>query len=278
MLLQDPEVPGTGLQETSPSSLSHKSPRDREAPSRKVGDRSRKEGRMCQGRGWSLPSWRPGLVKGACPAATRPKAAVGGTTAGALGPPWVPAGFHLLAPQCHRGSAPLPAPPRRAAARSTAPAAGAWRRSPWHSRGDRGEPLRTRSGDRAGTPAASARPCPLRPSQPQPRHPRATPPARPAPPGSVQAASPPLQGGDLAVPPAASAACPKGPLPVRLQSRPLTLGRRVLTPTPSLMFSQPSPSSARDTPTPPTLGFLQSVKCFFMDSLHFCRRKREGPD
>lgn len=141
LVLQAPEVPGTVLHETSPSRLLRKSPIDREAPSQKVGGQRRKGGTMCQDMGWSLPLWRPGLVEGACPAATRPKEAVGRDNSQRPGASLGLPDFHLLAPTCHPSSAPLPATPHRAAAPSTAPAAGAWQHSPWDLCGElRGDP------------------------------------------------------------------------------------------------------------------------------------------
>lgn len=191
---------------------------------------------MYQDMGWSLPSWLPGLVQGSCPVATRPKEAVGRDNSQRPGPSLGPSDFHLLAPKCHPSSAPLPATPHRAAAPSTAPAAGAWRYSPVGlARGPWGAGSRHAQG--TDSCSGGARPClpaPRPTLSPATRAPRPRPAQRL--PGSLQAASPLLQGGDPADPPAARTACPKGPLLVRLQPGPLTLGPRELTPTSSLDF------------------------------------------
>lgn len=129
LVLQNPEVLGTVLQETSPSRLLHKSPLDGEAPSQKVGERRRK--------GDNVPGY--GVVPPFVASRTRPRSLSSGhapkggsgkrqqpAPGSSLGPP----DFHLLALKCHPSSAPLPATPHRAAAPSTAPAARAWRHSP----------------------------------------------------------------------------------------------------------------------------------------------------
>lgn len=177
---------------------------------------------MCQDMGWSLPSWRPGLVQGACLAATRPKEAVGRDSSQRPGPSLSPPDFHLLALKCHPSSAPLPATPHRAAAPSTAPAAGAWRHSPVGlARG----PWGSGSGRAQGTAPGllqRRRPAlpPCAPANPQPRHPRATPPARPAPPGVPPGGVPSAPGRRPCRPASSAHSLPQGSPPRPPSARP----------------------------------------------------------